>query len=135
MVWEARHNLDTLVFGRRPYKFSRHFAVTAFVVGLSCTIGILAPNIQIVLELVGSTCSPIMVYILPGLFFVKAMGGPVLTRKNAPALALIALGCTLIPLCLFIWVLKYVACPSNSTLANPYDVDPSPALCTKFLVA
>jgi len=76
-----------------------------------------------------------MVYILPGLFFVKAMGGPVLTRKNAPALALIALGCTLIPLCLFIWVLKYVACPSNSTLANPYDVDPSPALCTKFLVA
>ena len=56
MVWEARHNIDTLAFGKRPFSWRRHFLVTAFVVGLSCTIGIVAGNIGIVLELVGSTC-------------------------------------------------------------------------------
>lgn len=123
MVWEARHNLDTLIFGRRKFGWRRHFMVTLFVVGVSCTIGIVSPNIQIVLELVGSTCSPIMVYILPGLFFLKAAPGPACSREKAPALGLLALGCTLVPVCLFMWVLRYIVCKGDGD---------HPALCTSL---
>lgn len=109
MVWEARHNLDTLIFGERPYDFKRNFCMTLFVVGVSAIIGIKSPSIEIVLELVGSTCSPTMVYILPGMFFLKAQKeGPLLSRRNLPAILLVTLGCVLIPLCLYVWVKTYI---------------------------
>ena len=39
MVWEARHNLDVLIFGDRPYvlaKFLLNLGIVGLTVGLGC---------------------------------------------------------------------------------------------------
>ena len=50
------------------------------------------------------------VYILPGLFYIKAVPGPTFSRKKLPAVLLVVLGCVLVPLCLVMWVFRYVIC-------------------------
>ena len=71
MVWEARHNLDVLFFGHRPYTFKRHLGLNIGIVSVAAAVGIYISGIASVLSLVGSTCSPCMVYILPALFYLK----------------------------------------------------------------
>ena len=105
MVWEARHNIDLLAFGERPYKVWRPLGLTVSILTLALVVGMNASGIETVLELVGSTCSPCMVFILPALFYLKSQEdlGPWLQRRNLPALGLLAWGCLLVPASLFIW--------------------------------
>jgi hypothetical protein len=60
IIFEARSNIDLLLFGQRPYCFWRYFKLNVALVGLTTLVGILAPSIDVVLGLVGSTCSPTM---------------------------------------------------------------------------
>ena len=57
ILFEARHNLDMLVFGDQPYSFKRYLCWNIGIVSLTLTAGILASGIDVVLGLVGSTCS------------------------------------------------------------------------------
>ena len=44
----------------KPYDFKRYLAWNIGIVAVTVTVGILAPGIDVVLGLVGSTCSPLM---------------------------------------------------------------------------
>eukprot|EP00947_MAST-08B_sp_MAST-8B-sp1_P002234 g2234.t1 len=124
MVWEARHNLDVLFFGpQRPFSFKRHFGLSLGVITLAAGVGMAAPGIAPVLELVGSTCSPCMVYVLPALFFLKAQQGPWMRRKNCTALALLSVGLALIPICLFICTAGGGGGSSNHTNHTNHDLE------------
>lgn len=70
MVWEARHNLDVLIFGERPYAFWRNFGLNLAIVSVTGAVGMSVSELDQVLTVVGSTCSPLMVYILPALFYL-----------------------------------------------------------------
>ena len=109
IIFEARSNIDLLLFGQRPYCFWRYFKLNVALVGLTTLVGILAPSIDVVLGLVGSTCSPTMMFVLPALFGLKADDEPWTAPAKRPALALLVFGCTLIPVCTTVWALCDVA--------------------------
>jgi len=61
IVWEARSNIDRLLFGRKAYSFKRYLFLNVCIIGTTTAIGISAKNIKTVLGIIGATCSPIMV--------------------------------------------------------------------------
>ena len=127
MIWEARHNLDVLLFTssessnktRTKYSFRRFMVLNVLLLSIQTTVAILAPGIGPVIEFIGSTCSPLMMYILPALFVLKSSGNANSTvtgykswlkREYAGELLLLLIGVILIPLCMFIWIMKYLIC-------------------------
>jgi amino acid permease len=106
ILFEARHNLDMLVFGDQPYSFKRYLCWNIGIVSLTLTVGILAPGIDVVLGLVGSTCSPMMVFVLPALFYLYSDEDPWSTGRKIPATMLLCWGVVLIPTCTAIWAMS-----------------------------
>ena len=117
IIFEARANIDLLLFGAVPYDFWRSFKLNVALVGITTLVGILAPTIDVVLGLVGSTCSPTMMFVLPALFGLKADDRPWTSPDKRPALGLLIFGCALIPVCSMVWALCDVAkmsfCPPS----------------------
>lgn len=103
VLFEARHNLDMLVFGDQPYSFQRYLGWNVGIVVITTTVGILAPGIEVVLGLVGSTCSPMMVFVLPALFYLYSDDDPWTTQRKVPAVMLLCWGIVLIPVCTAVW--------------------------------
>eukprot|EP00939_MAST-03C_sp_MAST-3C-sp1_P005453 g5453.t1 len=111
VVWEARRNIQHLVFGKKHFSFGRYVALNAVIVTTTGIIGVLAHKVDTVLGIVGSTCSPMMIYVLPPLLFLEArkfMNPAELLESSADArgaYGLLILGIVLIPLCVTLWVL------------------------------
>lgn len=105
VVWEARRGTDEILFRHRPSTWQRHLGLNIVIVTATAVVGILASGIKDVIHLVGSTCSPMIVFILPALFHLRAAPGATLSRAKAPALAMLIYGAVLIPLCTTLWIL------------------------------
>jgi len=111
VVWEARRNIQHLVFGDAEFSFGRYVLLNASIVIVTGTIGVAAKQIETVLGIVGSTCSPMMIYVLPPLLFLEArkfMNPAELQETSADArgaYALLIFGVVLIPLCVVLWAL------------------------------
>ena len=106
MVWEARHNLDILLFGNRPYAFWRNFGLNLGILVICGSIGMSVKKLDVVLGFIGSTCSPIMVFILPALFYLVPQEQK-WTNFPRPFFLLIW-GIALIPCCLAMWAMENV---------------------------
>jgi len=121
VVYEARRNLGFLCCSKRmnPQTHSLgvvdNFILNLCIVGGTAAVGIgvgiaTESALSYVIDLVGSTCSPTMVFILPALFFLKAtknLSG--FGCERAIAYVLVTFGAILIPVCVVLWVLN-VSC-------------------------
>jgi solute carrier family 38 (sodium-coupled neutral amino acid transporter), member 2 len=111
VVWEARRNLQHLLFGQKEFAFSRYVMLNASIVIITGVVGIVASGIEKVLGLVGSTCSPMMIYVLPPLLYFeskKFLSADELKNTGSTDLgakALLLFGIVLIPLCVTLWIL------------------------------
>lgn len=103
IVYEARHSLDDLLFPGCPQTTARHVALNVGLVAVTCTLGIVLPKIEVVFSLVGSTCSPIVVFILPALFYLKASPAPAASTEKVPAWLVLAYGVLCIPISVGTW--------------------------------
>ena len=80
--------------------------------GGTLIVGIFVPTITIPLGLIGSTCSPLIVFILPCLIFLamhdrgllKDDAGGAMSGLVRRARAVLYIGYALIPLCTIIWI-------------------------------
>lgn len=112
VVWEARRNIQHLVFGDKEFSFDKYVMLNLVIVSITATVGILAAQIEVVLGLVGSTCSPMMIYVLPPLLylksreFVKPSELPEYKKRDAGAYLLLVFGLSVIPLCIVVWALE-----------------------------
>jgi amino acid permease len=124
IVWEARHGLEQQIFGHQPFDFWRNFGLNAGILAFALILGCIIPasGLNIPLGLIGSTASPLIVFILPALCHrelvkmekegsEKIFGPNAISRVNNFAgktyetLADVALwsGVILIPVCLGVW--------------------------------
>ena len=116
MVWEARHNIDVLAFGKkRQFDVRRFFMLNVLIVCFTTTLAIFAGHINIILELVGATCSPLIMYIFPALFYLKVDKNG---NDRVAARVLLLAGMVLIPLCVSFWAIKHVLCPNQQLSKN-----------------
>lgn len=106
VVWEARRNLTTLIFGDMPYSFTRNFIMNLGIVAITTTVGVVAPGVESVLGVVGSTCSPMMMFVCPAAFYLRAEDGAWTAPHKLPALGLLIYGCVLIPVCTTVWAIN-----------------------------
>lgn len=114
MVWEARHNIDVLLFGNRKYQFWRNFGLNLGILSVCGAIGMTVQDLDVVLGFVGSTCSPLMVFVLPALFYLKSDDENKLQWKNWKVLCMLGWGLFLIPACLFCWTLGNFFCTNGA---------------------
>ena len=117
VVWEARHGLELQIFGHgKAFSLRRHFLLNLGIVGGSLVTGMAVPTVLVPLGLVGSTCSPLIVFILPALIFLsmkekgqldndKVMDAAALETMAVKAKAALWTGYVLIPLCSVLWVI------------------------------
>ena len=124
IVWEARHGLEQQIFGHQPFHFWRNFGLNATILAFALILGCIIPasGLNIPLGLIGSTASPLIVFILPALChreLVKmeregsgqVFGPNAISHVNQYAgktyevLAEVTLwsGVVLIPVCLGVW--------------------------------
>jgi len=108
VVWEARENIREIVYGNdTPYSLKRHVCLNLAIITCTSIVGIVVQDIEMVLGLVGATCSPMMVYVLPPLFFLNSgaavANGP---RHVLAAKVMMYTGAVLIPGCVVVWCLN-----------------------------
>mgnify|MGYP006979927357 CR=1 FL=1 len=133
MVYEARRNLgflccskhldDTGTLGCVP-----NFFLNLCIVGGTATVGIVIPlfttaALNFIIDFVGSTCSPTMVFVLPALFFLKATSGnDNFCCHRVIAYILLIFGVLVIPICLTLWALG-IACSAQGANASEWCCD------------
>ena len=85
--------------------------LNAAIVCVTGTVGVATDKIETVLGFVGSTCSPMMIYVLPPLLFLQSRKfmNPAELQASASdakgAYMLLIFGIVLIPLCVTLWAL------------------------------
>ena len=126
MIWEARANIEHSFYGKVPYSLKRSMGINFVLVAFTTIVGILVPDIGVLLGLVGSTCSPIvrlrpggmdnpqllshvrvatqMVYILPAAFYLRS-GADRRFGGRRWVTAIFVAGCALVLICTTSWVL------------------------------
>lgn len=72
-VHPCRYTLDVMLFGQFGAKRSalRHVLWTVGIAGTGLLVALYVPGINVVFQLMGSTCSAFVCFILPGLFGLK----------------------------------------------------------------
>jgi amino acid permease len=120
VVWEARHGLELQIFGHgKAFSWRRHFLLNLGIVGSSLVLGVAVPSVVVPLGLVGSTCSPLIVFILPAQIFLHMKRNRMLEKDPAlspeeldalerKATAMLWVGYVLIPLCSATWLLDQI---------------------------
>lgn len=120
VVWEARRNFTKLICGRcvrqsetGQLSFLMNLILNACIVGSTLLVGIVMSltfpaALKVLLGFVGSTCSPLMVFVLPSAFYIKARRVfKVTDRKwlHVAAWVVFVVGTLSIPLGLVVWAI------------------------------
>ncbi|XP_067894884.1 probable sodium-coupled neutral amino acid transporter 6 [Heterodontus francisci] len=88
----ARKSFMLLFFSNRPFSWLHHIAVTIAIQTVIVLLAIYVPNIQNIFGVVGSTTSTALLFIYPGLFYLRISREPLKSLKKLVALGLIILG-------------------------------------------
>lgn len=95
IIFPTRKAFDLLFFPGQPFTWLRHMAITVLLVGLALVLALFVPDIKKVFGLVGSTSAVSLLFVLPGLFYLKIAPGPVLSRAKLAPLSMVVLGLVL----------------------------------------
>mmetsp|Transcript_3971 Transcript_3971/g.7613 ORF Transcript_3971/g.7613 Transcript_3971/m.7613 type:complete len:253 (+) Transcript_3971:215-973(+) len=72
MAWEARESLHFLLWGPSvPHSTWRQFVLNVLVIAFTASLGIEVRGIDTVFGAIGSTTSPMIVFVLPAVFYIK----------------------------------------------------------------
>ena len=84
--------------------FRVHAAISIVLVYLTATLGALVTDLEVVFGLVGSTCTPIIAYVLPAYVYIKSGAAAKNEDQWQPKVAL-SIGMLLVPFGLTVWIL------------------------------
>eukprot|EP01135_Chromosphaera_perkinsii_P008854 Nk52_evm1s1489 gene=Nk52_evmTU1s1489 len=91
-LFVCRNVGELLLFKDYPFSTVRHVSWTFGLVAVPYTIAMLTDDLSAVLELTGDFAASSLAYILPGALYLKIAEGPILSKKKAPALAVMIFG-------------------------------------------
>ncbi|KAA8582182.1 hypothetical protein FQN60_008922 [Etheostoma spectabile] len=88
----ARKAATLLLFGRRPFSWLIHIIATLTILGVVLLLAIFVPNIRNVFGVVGSTTSTCLMFVFPGIFYLKINRGPLRSFDSIGAVLLVVIG-------------------------------------------
>lgn len=108
VIWEARENIKLMGVAKEKREwFSVHALISFVLVALTVAIGSVISDLGIVFGFIGSTCTPIIAYILPSAVYLRSGAAKHHEDEALPRFAF-ALGLVLIPFGLTMWMLDLV---------------------------
>uniref|UniRef100_A0A8C2ZJF3 Solute carrier family 38 member 6 n=1 Tax=Cyclopterus lumpus TaxID=8103 RepID=A0A8C2ZJF3_CYCLU len=88
----ARKAAILLLFGGRPFSWLIHIFVTLIIVGVVLLLAVVVPDIRNVFGVVGSTTSTCLLFVFPGIFYLKLNTGPLRSFDSLGAILLVIVG-------------------------------------------
>ncbi|KAG9336619.1 hypothetical protein JZ751_002966 [Albula glossodonta] len=100
----ARKAVVMLIRGDRPFSWPCHVVVTIVLLAVVLLLAIYVPDIRNVFGVVGSTTSTCLLFVYPGLFYLRISGDPLKSPQAISAVALVVFGVLvgLLSLCVII---------------------------------
>uniref|UniRef100_A0A8C5BGN5 Solute carrier family 38 member 6 n=1 Tax=Gadus morhua TaxID=8049 RepID=A0A8C5BGN5_GADMO len=88
----ARKSLITLLFDGRPFSWLRHVSLTVGILVVALMATILLPDFRSIFGVVGSTTSTCLLFVYPGIFFLKLSNRPLRSAESVGAVILLVFG-------------------------------------------
>nr|XP_019940295.1 PREDICTED: probable sodium-coupled neutral amino acid transporter 6 [Paralichthys olivaceus] len=88
----ARKALILLLCGGRPFSWLIHIVATFTVLGVVLMLAIFVPDIRNVFGVVGSTTSSCLLFIFPGIFYLRMSRQPLRSFDSIGAVMLMVFG-------------------------------------------
>ncbi|XP_034531670.1 probable sodium-coupled neutral amino acid transporter 6 [Notolabrus celidotus] len=88
----ARKAVILLLRGDQPFSWLTHIIVTSMILAVVLLMAIFVPDIRHVFGVVGSTTSSCLLFVFPGIFYLKISGQPLKTFDSIGALFLVVFG-------------------------------------------
>jgi len=85
--------------------FKVHAIISLLLVYLTATLGAVVSDLEVVFGLIGSTCTPVIAYVLPALVYLNS-GAAARNDHELQAKIILGIGCGLVPLGLTVWILE-----------------------------
>lgn len=104
IMWELREVVDVQLFGHREPTHLRTLGLNLGIIIPALALAISIKDVGVVFGLIGSTCSPTIVFILPPLFWLK-LHPDASPGKRLAAQATLALGLILVPVSVTVWAI------------------------------
>ncbi|XP_068183828.1 sodium-coupled neutral amino acid transporter 5b [Antennarius striatus] len=95
VLFPIRRALQHLLFPGKPFHWLRHIAIALCLLFAVNLLVILVPNIRDIFGITGATTAPCLIFILPGLFYIRIIPPeqePMNTRPKIQAACFTALG-------------------------------------------
>ncbi|XP_029316028.1 putative sodium-coupled neutral amino acid transporter 6 [Cottoperca gobio] len=88
----ARKAVILILFGGRPFSWLIHIIATLIILGVVLLLALFVPDIRNVFGVVGSTTSTCLLFIFPGIFYLKINTGPLRSFDSIGAVLLVIFG-------------------------------------------
>ncbi|XP_071383868.1 probable sodium-coupled neutral amino acid transporter 6 [Centroberyx affinis] len=107
----ARKAMTMLLCGGRPFSWLIHITATVMILGVVLLMAIFVPDIRNVFGVVGSTTSTCLLFIYPGIFYLKISNQPLRSAESIGAVLLLVFGLIVGVLSLSIIIVTWVQNP------------------------
>ncbi|XP_067335173.1 probable sodium-coupled neutral amino acid transporter 6 isoform X2 [Channa argus] len=91
-IHKARKAVILLLFGGRPFSCLIHTIATLTILGVVLILAIFVPDIRNVFGVVGSTTSSCLLFVFPGIFYLKISNRPLRSCDSVGAVLLVVFG-------------------------------------------
>ncbi|KAF4072282.1 hypothetical protein AMELA_G00261260 [Ameiurus melas] len=95
VLFPIRRALLQLIFPEKPFHWARHIAIAVCLLFAVNLLVIFVPNIRDIFGIIGATSAPSLIFILPGLFYIRIVPvdqEPLYSRPKIQAICFTALG-------------------------------------------
>ncbi|XP_053281671.1 sodium-coupled neutral amino acid transporter 3 isoform X2 [Pleuronectes platessa] len=95
VLFPIRRALLQILFPDKPFHWARHIAIAFCLIFLVNLLVIFVPSIRDIFGIIGATSAPTLIFILPGIFYVRIIPEdqePLLSRPKIQAACFAALG-------------------------------------------
>ncbi|XP_068602832.1 sodium-coupled neutral amino acid transporter 5b [Brachionichthys hirsutus] len=95
VLFPIRRALEQLLFPGKPFHWFRHVAIALCLLSAVNLLVVLVPNIRDIFAVTGATTAPSLIFILPGLFYIRIIPAeqePMSSRPKIQAACFTALG-------------------------------------------
>jgi len=117
VLFPIRRALQQLLFPERPFHWLRHIAIALCLLFAVNLLVILVPNIRDIFGIIGATTAPSLIFILPGLFYIRIVPSeqePMLSRPKIQAACFASLGFIFMTMSLTFIILDWMSGESRS---------------------
>ncbi|XP_059209378.1 probable sodium-coupled neutral amino acid transporter 6 [Centropristis striata] len=95
ILFPARKAASMLLFEGRPFSWLIHIFLTLTILGAVLLLAIFVPDIRNVFGVVGATTSTCLMFVFPGIFYLKINGGPLRSFDSIGAVFMVVFGFTM----------------------------------------